>query len=785
MPTRWPVVPLLIAAAAAVGTAQQAPTAAKRTWKDAPDPATVVAATFLGGKGHEWLAGGGFAPDGTIVVAGNVMGPALELPVGVIGSDLPAPPEPEPLVVKDRTGKPKLGADGKPVPAEPSWRHPGVTGFVARLSPDMGRVLSAHRLPWTAGVITAAAVGPDGSVYIAGRATDGVVRIGGDVAELPSAPEEVDNKGRPKPARCNHAFAARLTADGSKAVWVRHVRGPSAAPTVGLSADGRVRFGAGRLFVLSADGKTEAVVAVPGGLKPTAWVNPADGSIAVGGEHHSATGREPWRCPTLNIHKPDGTLRYQFYDWGGPFVGLDNLRQVSDSAVRLVTHDPDGGILLQAWSDGGNSVMTTQPFDVRAGAGHKGLGLNAAGAGVLSCAYLISLDPKTYRIRSWTFWSGLSERGKPNSIWLDAMTRSPDHSLCIAGKGAWGIWQTRNRLTEAAPWGGYVAVFGEDFGRLRFSSVIPGAGAAEINDGAAQRGGGWGVAVGTVDGRTRVLYLSGTTDGREEDGKPVATPVRNPAQAKYGGGWCDGYALLLELPPPAAKPPAEPAATEADRPGPTRCSFERGAKGRDPKKGAAAPPADGTVFHFTPAYPKHVTVDAEIRDHAGRFWPSFLFGKPVEGTFTWRAGAPEARLKVACTSWCQPHGDQDRRILGELIADPKAPPPLTLTIESLGPAKTVEHKVVGKGRESLRTVEYHDARAVLEVAGRTLNVSPKVTIGWSAPKDGPVSGVKLSVYVTLNGSELGLKAPGADGPVDIRIGLAGSLRSEAPPKGKK
>jgi len=40
-----------------------------------PADAKVVTATFLGGKGHEWLVGGGWQPDGAVILAGNVIGP--------------------------------------------------------------------------------------------------------------------------------------------------------------------------------------------------------------------------------------------------------------------------------------------------------------------------------------------------------------------------------------------------------------------------------------------------------------------------------------------------------------------------------------------------------------------------------------------------------------------------------------------------------------------------------------------------------------------------------------
>lgn len=87
-----------------------------RFWKDVPDPAEVMAATFLGGKGHEWLVGGGLQADGTIVLAGNVRGPVFDLGVAerVIGTDLEKPAVAEPVPVLER-GEPKKDKEGKPV----------------------------------------------------------------------------------------------------------------------------------------------------------------------------------------------------------------------------------------------------------------------------------------------------------------------------------------------------------------------------------------------------------------------------------------------------------------------------------------------------------------------------------------------------------------------------------------------------------------------------------------------------------------------------------------------
>ncbi|MEO8613759.1 MAG: hypothetical protein ABI600_01345, partial [Luteolibacter sp.] len=61
-----------------------------RKFGNPADGAKVVSAGFFGGMGNEWLVAGGFAPDGTIVLAGNVIGPAFQESL-VLGRDGPKP----------------------------------------------------------------------------------------------------------------------------------------------------------------------------------------------------------------------------------------------------------------------------------------------------------------------------------------------------------------------------------------------------------------------------------------------------------------------------------------------------------------------------------------------------------------------------------------------------------------------------------------------------------------------------------------------------------------------
>jgi hypothetical protein len=299
-----------------------------------------------------------------------------------------------------------------------------------------------------------------------------------------------------------------------------------------------------------------------------------------------------------------------------------------------------------------------------------------------------------------------------------------------------------------------------------------------VNDGAATRGSGWGIATGTVNGKSRVLFLAGATAGRTEEGKTVVTPTRNAAQEKFGGGHSDGYVVLMELEPSAKAAPVEVKPPVA---GPTRAHFERHARGLAPK-GAAARPEEGTVFHFSPKYPTWVTVDAELRDQSGKLWPGFLYGKPVDGSLKYSSTALKGKFTVACTSTCQPYGEPDRRLLGELLKDPNKPLPLVFHLESLGPVKTQEIKATEKGKETVRTVEYHEGKGVLEFAGKKLAVGPRITLGYFGTRDGPIYSVRLNAYVTLKASELGLAAPAPDGLIDIRIGMSGDTRTEPPPK---
>jgi hypothetical protein len=504
------------------------------------DQARVVSAGYLGGAGTEWLVGGGFQPDGTVVVAGVTLGPTLELGgrrSAVLGKDIPAPSPPERKQQVDQSGKPVTDKTGAPLYETFGWKHGNATAFVALLSADLKQVRSVQRFPWKAAGLTSAVVTETGHIFLAGPSTDGIAAVGGEQKEVAvQAPSK-------EPGSCNRTYLACLSPDAGKALWVRTFQAPSAAPVLELAGPDKVRFVGPDVRVFDVSGQQQSVTRVPGGPGLRVAVNPRDSTLARGGEHPWRTGREPYRDPLLNIYKPDGSLLFELYNWDGPFVGLDNLRLVSDSAVRALHYDDEGNLVLYCWSDGGNSVFYREPNDIRRVSKQmEGLGMSAWGAGVLSCAYIIRIETKNYKVAAGTPWLAYLQSNKPNSIWVNSLGLATDGSICLGGTSAWGLIQTGNKLSQADPAGCYVAVLSKDCKSLRFSSALPGCGKTDLGEGSR-----WGIVRGTVAGQQRVLFLGGAIENEDVYGKVHAAPQVNPLQPRYGGGHTDGYLLLLDL----------------------------------------------------------------------------------------------------------------------------------------------------------------------------------------------------------------------------------------------
>jgi hypothetical protein len=520
-------------------------------------PAVVVSATLLGSSGTEWLSGGGFLPDGTVVLAGTALGPRLDysgIPTTVLGADGPPPPAVSPE---------QAAATADPRKGHPyfRWSHPHGTAFVVRLSPDLKRILSVARFPWGAGAASSLAVGAEGDLYLAGPARPALRALVADAKDLPSAkgippPASKDSKkpaaaGAPDPDAWALAYVARLGPDAASVRWIRFVGNPNGnafAPEVRALDRDRLLFSSADYRILRPDG-TQQVQWDPSRLPRMPSLRtailPDAGLIVTASEHHWPTGHEPWRCPYVAIEKPDGTRALTLYDWPGPFIG-GATGLVADSPLYGCRIDRQGDLLLLGWADGGNSVFDREPLDVMTGAARmKGLGLSASGTwGANNFGRLIRISTRTWKVIGGSLVTGRAPQGNPSGFRCDEIAEAVDGSVMTVGNAAYGYPQTTNHIATGDPAGPFVMVTTRDVDALRFSSAM--AACAEARVGNAN----WALASGSQGGKPMALFLTGARPKGVVYGAEYPPPSVNPVQSVHAGGVLDGYLLLLNLEAP-------------------------------------------------------------------------------------------------------------------------------------------------------------------------------------------------------------------------------------------
>ncbi len=526
------------------------PSRAKENFSRADEAQLIdpIAASPLGGAGTEWLTGGGFQPDGTLVLAGVTLGPIFDSPgvkATVLGPDTAAPAGPDKWPMQfNKDGSPRNNRDGTQRRDRFGPGHADATAFVVRLGPDLKKVISASRLPWKAGSLTAATVGPEGAIYLAGHGAASLLKtLSQDVkaAEAPTIPE-----GKNPPKLTSH-YIAKLSTDAAQIEWIRHYQAPdNITPRLKMTASGQVIFKSITFDTYDSRGTLVAKLATPNGLNPaTHDLNPNNGEYVLGHEHHWPTGREPWRCPELKIYHSDGSVKMHLYDWPGPLVGSGTSRLVSDSALRNIQYLPDGDLLFSAWSDGGNSVMYRQPYNMfERGWNEKetGLRLSAAGAGAMSFSYIIKVDSETWCVKNGTLWT--SEYKGVESTRITDLFATRDGSVALGGTAYGHLYKTPNAFPDVpedewTPGDQYnLTVLNPELDGLRFSSTMPGCGDVDLGEKVNFR---W--FSGTVKGRELLVAVTGT----KEDPR---IPSLKAVQDTFGGGLLDGHFTVFDLSAP-------------------------------------------------------------------------------------------------------------------------------------------------------------------------------------------------------------------------------------------
>ena len=373
----------------------------------------------------------------------------------------------------------------------------------------------------------------------------------------------------------------------------------------------------------------------------------------------------------------------------------------------------------------------------------------------MSCAYLIKINPVTYKATGGTLWLAyLEDKEKPNSAWIDSLGHAPDRSVCFAGRAASSVIKTGNHLSEAKS-GQHIVVLREDLSSIRYSSTIPGSGAIRIGNDRET----WGICSGIVNGKQRVLYLCGAKEG--DNG--FKTPLKNEMQSKFGGGYSDGYAVLLEMSINKKKTVAKKESSKK-----VRITSKRGAEYEDFESKKRLP-IMGQKFHFKSSKPKWVTVDAEFRSENKEIWPSFFYGKPETGSFAFNLPTPTASIKLKMDKVCQGKGDSSRRIMGELYKDNVSD--LSFEVKSVGRYQYHEEVSTERGKTRKKKKVFAPVKAILSISGRRIEVDANMFTNFKFAKKSSMDTLQVDFRFKLDTKKLGIKKH--TGLINCRISAVG------------
>lgn len=497
----------------------------------------VAAATFFGGPdGEERFVFGGFRSDDSIVLTGNFadLGFVDSSLVRVLGTDPAA--DAYPPVMREIKGRPVL-------------ETPRRTPVFAHYSPDLRKLTGIVRLPWGAGTIGSCALAADDSLLLAGFAGphfESFAKETGLTATIPAAPVVADAKGRKREPGPD-SFILKIAPDRRSIVWMVRVR--DGGVSIFQQMGGRVlaRRGA-ELFYIAGDGTVSAGPRLDITGSNMA-VCPKTGAVYFGGSYRSGTGLEPYVNPYVYKMDASGKHIWTAYGWTGPIVGVDQFRLVADSSVSSVRVAEDGRLTLTGWSDGGNTVLGQQPYDLRASArcgGFCSSTWGATGGLTVRIAHLVQMDPDTMEVPSFTRYVGYIPTGDiPTLINIYDTHPLPGGEVAVTGGGWLGFVESQDAWIESwyreqqadpfafAKGGPFFTLFTPDFSRPRMATITPGASGLHL----AGKG-KW------------VLLYGGATDLKPTDvdrkwSRKFHTITRNAVQPRNGGG-LDAYAMLVD-----------------------------------------------------------------------------------------------------------------------------------------------------------------------------------------------------------------------------------------------
>jgi hypothetical protein len=278
-------------------------------------------------------------------------------------------------------------------------------------------------------------------------------------------------------------------------------------------------------------------------------VDPRTGDMYFGGSYRSATGLEPYVNPYLYKVDANGKQVWTAWGWSGPICGVEQFRLVSDSSVTRINVAADGSLTLVAWSDGGNTVVSHQPYDMRIPTKVSGFCSStwgAAGGITVRIAHIIHMDQDTMEIDYSTKYIGYRPAADmPTLLNIYDMTRTDYGEVAVTG-GCWNAFvETQDAWTT--PWwvesrtdkhaktkgGPFFTLFREDFSTPRMATIMPGVCGLQL----------------ATKGRYVLMYGGATGRRRPDDPRWTRRHydihLKNAIQPTRGGD-VDGYLCLVD-----------------------------------------------------------------------------------------------------------------------------------------------------------------------------------------------------------------------------------------------
>jgi hypothetical protein len=507
----------------------------------------LVAATFFGGPGNESFSSGHILSDGTIMMSANLndLGFADQSIISTIGAD-PAPDAYPAATNTDSRGR-------------TSVVFPRTTVCLVHYSKDLQKLDRIVRLPWGAGTLWTTMTGSDDAVYISGMCGPHMDAFMGVVprkaaVENPDAVEAARKANRPPP---DDGFVLKMSPDRTGVDWI--VRFKHAVVSIFIRPDGKIVARRGdQLFFVDTEGAPSdgPKLDITGSAMA---MDPNSGAMYFGGSYRSGTGLEPYVCPYLYKVDADGKIVWTAYSWTGPIVGVEQFRLVSDSSVTRIKVSEDGNVTFFGWSDGGNTVLSYQPYDIRKMAPSSGFCSSLWGADgtTVRIGHIVHMDQNTMEVDYCTKYVGYKPTCDiPTLLNIYDMYPLPNGDVALTGGGWTGFvethdawlkpWYVEHRTNEfaLAKGGPFLTVFKRGFGSSRLSTITRGLHGAKLS------------------GRGRMLLMYSASSY-----SPL-TPILNPVQKEYGGGQ-DAYVALIDtLGQP--NPPVIPERTWGQKAGPRK-----------------------------------------------------------------------------------------------------------------------------------------------------------------------------------------------------------------------